>query len=113
LSDVAPSPALDVESVKFGFAAGESLDEIDDTLADFRLLDAHEGEGELQTLAARQKFHHRRTRMFVRMQMFVLPVRHILVKIGDRNTEDIGDLIEPSRADAIHAFLVFLYLLKR
>src|SRR5579862_1215112 len=46
------------------------------------------------------------------MRMFVLPVRYIFIEIADRNPENVCDLVKPSRTDSVHAFFVFLNLLK-
>jgi hypothetical protein len=44
---------------------------------------------------------------------FAAAFSQVIVKEHDRDLQDVGDLLQPSRADPIYSFLVFLNLLKR
>src|SRR6185295_524038 len=90
---------------------GERAHEMQHAAADLRVLDALEGERELQALGAcKEPFHGRGFGR--RARMVYGRVFEVLGGEADRHVEDGGDIVQAPRADAVEAALILLDLLK-
>ena len=96
--------------------ARDLLDEVDDATAQLAVLDAHErlrqrqpvgGCEEVGDVGRRRCFAHAGEAGRARR------ARGALEEEGDRDLQDVRNLLQPAGADAVRAFLVFLYLLER
>jgi len=89
--------------------------QIDDALANLGIADLHEGAVELEPFATIQKLEDEG--FGVRLGhpahcVTVARVRRFFEEELNGDVEDFRDLKQPARADAVHALLVFLHLLK-
>src|SRR5262249_52818729 len=96
-------------------AARDLLDEVDNAPAQLGIVDTHEGLGKRQAVRGSQKIRHVSGR---RRLAHALRPRHAgnnrrtIEEERHRNLENVRNLLQPARADAIGALFVFLHLLK-
>ncbi|CUX09649.1 hypothetical protein AGR7B_Cc10313 [Agrobacterium deltaense RV3] len=105
------SRGLRLLGVTFG---GERLDEIDETAANLRVGDLHEGAVQLQTFSRGQKVDHivgaRRLRHAGCAASLIAGC--IFEKKGNGHIKDRGNILEAAGANAVRAFFILLDLLK-
>lgn len=95
------------------FALGQAFDQFHYPSANFRVLDPHERQTELQPLAARKKLDDGGSTISRDNTGTVCKLLdHALVKVSDRNAKYMRNLIQPAGAYSIDALLVFLDLLE-
>ena len=90
------------------------LHELDDTLLELRVLDPHEGLGERESVRRGEKVGHlgRQWSHFLRLGCSRY-TRRAFEEERHRDLQDVRDVLQPARANAVRALLVFLDLLKR
>ena len=91
------------------FFLGKTLHQVEHALAHLGVLDLHECQRELQTLAAGYEFEHWRRHFRIAESG---RIAHAFIKEIHRHIEDARHFVKAAGADAIDAFLVFLDLLK-
>src|SRR5262249_5896067 len=94
-------------------ASAQCPHQVDDAFADLGIADLDEGTIELKAFAAIQKLEDEG--FGVRLGhsehcVAIAAVRCRLEEELDRDVENLRDLKQPARADAVHALLVFLHL---
>src|SRR6516164_10670755 len=90
------------------------LHELDDTLLELRVLDPHEGLGERESVRRGEKVGHiGRRRSHFRWLGCTRYTRRAFEEERHRDLQGARDLLQPARANAVRALLVFLDLLKR
>src|ERR1700738_3502187 len=90
------------------------LHELDDASLEHRVLDPHEGLGERESVRRGEKVGHiGRGRGRFRRLGCTRYARRAFEEERHRDLQDVGDLLQSARADAVRALLVFLDLLKR
>src|SRR6185312_4825590 len=98
-------------------ACAQGPHQIDHALANLGVGDLDEGAVQLKSLAAVEEFEDEgfrvRLRHAARLASIARDMRCFLEEELHRDIEDLRDLEQPARADAVNALLVFLYLLKR
>lgn len=97
-------------------AAGNLLDKIDDAPPQLRVTDAHEGLGQGQTVGSGEKIGDISGRG--RLTQAVnsrsgAETRRAFEKELNGYLEDMRDLLQSARSDAVGSFLILLNLLKR
>ena len=83
-------------------------------MLELRVLDPHESLGERESVRRGEKVGHigRRRNHFRRLGC-TRYARRAFEEERHRDLQDVGDVLQPARADAVRAILVFLDLLKR
>src|ERR1041385_7285470 len=108
-------PARDVNR-SGGVLATHLFDELDDTAAQLRVLNAHKRLDQRQAIGGRQKIRDvsGRRRLFQSLRPAAAGrSRRALKEKRDRHLQDERDLLQPARANPVGALFVFLDLLER
>src|SRR3954468_12136205 len=90
------------------------LDQVDNAATKLGIVDPRECAGQRQSFGRCQKIGHIGRRGALTETCAVdSATRDPFEQEGDRNLQNLGDLLDPAGADTIGAFFVLLYLLER
>jgi hypothetical protein len=94
--------------------AGNLLNEIDDAAPKLGLVDPHESLCQQEPFGGGEEIRHvGRRGCFLHSVSRTVQVGRALEEERYWNLQNVGDLLQPARSDAVSALLVFLHLLER